>query len=68
MHNRCLLCLDDIIKERLSDLTDAQRALVEPSAADLHKAPVGNQLHRVTACPRTRKDCKVERPNFEKLF
>ena len=64
-HNRCLLCLDDIIKRRLPHLTDEDRAKVEPTEEDIAEAPIGNAFHRIVVCPRVRKNCAITRPNLE---
>ena len=66
-HNRCLLCLDDIIKRRLPRLTDEDRAKVEPTEEDIAEAPIGNAFHRIVVCPRVRKNCAITRPNLEKI-
>ena len=65
-HGKCLLCLDDIIKQRLPNLTDEERMLIEPSADDIAAAPIGNAFHRITACPRVVSNCKAKRPDLEK--
>ena len=63
-----MLCLGDILKLRLPHLTDEERAKVEPSEADIAKAPIGNPFHRIMACPRVRSNCVAKRPNLEKIF
>ena len=67
-HNRCLLCLDDVVKERLPHLTADERAKVEPTGDDIARAPVGNLFHRIAVCPRVRNNCAITRPNLEKIF
>ena len=67
-HNRCLLCLDDTLKERLPHLTEDERAKVEPTENDLEKTPVGNAFHRIVVCPRVRNNCSAPRPDLEKIF
>jgi ribonuclease HI len=68
IHGKCLLCLDDIIKQRLPHLTDDERSIIEPTTEDIAAAPVGNLFHRLTSCPRVASNCKGKRPDLEKIF
>ena len=63
-----MLCLDDVVKERLPHLTADERAKVEPTGDDIARAPVGNLFHRIAVCPRVRNNCAITRPNLEKIF
>ena len=63
-----MLCLDDVLKDRMPHLAEEERAKVEPTENDLEKTPVGNAFHRIVHCPRVRKNCSVPRPDLEKIF
>ena len=67
-HNKCLLCIDDILKQHHPNLTDDERMLIEPTAEVIDAAPVGNAFHRLTACPRVISNCAGKRPDLETIF
>ena len=49
-------------------MTDNERADVEPTEQDIEQTPIGNIYHRIVCCPRTRDNCKMQRPDLERIF
>ena len=67
-HNRCLLCLDDILKRKHPHLKDDKRAEIEPTQEDIEETHICNLYHRSVCCPRTRDNCKMQRSDLENVF
>ena len=67
-HNKCLLCLDDLMMKHHPGLSSDERAARVPSQAIVDEASVGNSFHRITACPRIRKCWTITRLNVEHIF